>query len=95
MAETASTLVVPPSAGVSAKIFHDGFGQTSAIVALESIDLPATQAAVKAKKEWRQLGSLGENLVVQLGFKLLSSGKEDDDAPPQWTLSQAFVSQPV
>ena len=92
---TASTLVVPSSAGVSAKIFHDGSGHTSTMLELESIDLPATKSGVKAKKEWRQLGSLGENLVVQLGFKLLSSGKEDDDAPPQWTLSQAFVSQPV
>ena len=59
------------------------------------LPLPATQAEVEAKKEWRQLGSLGGNLVVQLGFKLLSSGEEGDDAPPQWTLSQAFVSQPV
>ena len=92
---TASTLVVPSSAGVSAKIFHDGFSHTSTMLELESIDLPATQAEVKAKKEWRQLGSLGGNLVVQLGFKLLSSGEEGDDAPPQWTLSQAFVSQPV
>ena len=64
---TASTLVVPSSAGVSAKIFHDGFGQTSAMVELESIDLPATQAEVTAKKEWRQLGSLGGNLVGMSG----------------------------
>ena len=63
-----------PAPGLVPKIFHDGFGQTSSTLELESIDLPVTQAGVKAKKEWRQLGSLGANLVVQLGFKLLPSG---------------------
>lgn len=86
---------MPPRAHINAKIFYQGIESTLTLLELESIDLPTTQAEVKSKKEWRQLGSLGDKLVVQLGFKLLSS-EEDNGAgsTPQWTLSQAFVSQP-
>ena len=91
----ASSLVVPSRAKINGKIFYQGIESTFTNLELESIDLPTTQAEVKSKKEWRQLGSLGDKLVVQLGFKV-SSPKEDNGtgSPPQWTLSQAFVSQP-
>ena len=91
----AGSLIVPPRAHINAKIFYQGIESTLTLLELESIDLPTTQAEAKSKKEWRQLGSLGDKLVVQLGFKLLSS-EEDNGAgsTPQWTLSQAFVSQP-
>ena len=91
----ASSLTVPTNAKVNAKIFYQGSENTSTILELESIGLPTMPADVKSKKEWRQLGSLENNLVIQLGFKL-SDLEEDIGAgsSPQWTLSQAFVSQP-
>ena len=88
----ASSLIVPPNAKVNARIFYQGSENISTILKLESIGLPTMQADVKSKKEWRQLGSLDDNLVVQLGFKL--GDLEEDNDTPQWTLSQAFVSQP-
>ena len=90
-----SSLVVPSGATINAKIFYHGIENTSTLLKLKSIDLPTTQADVKSKKEWRQLGSLDDNLVVQLAFKLISSEEGNGaSSTPHWTLSQAFVSRP-
>ena len=105
---------IPPNAKVVTKVMFKGPYCHSKSFTCEDVCLPSYDFMPDKKedsgvpkslpsREWRQLGSLQERLVLQLGFKRLSHfpvrEMSDSDGTPSkvacYELDRAFLSKPV